>query len=198
MCGIVGYKPLEENAEAGPAFKRLFDECSIRGLHAFGASQPGVTFRSFKQDEVYGRLSSNVVTIAHTRYCQSGDWRVLENNQPIVVGDMALAMNGVIHMGTKEEFEKAFGVLCEADNDSEVFLRCLEAGEDAAHFIDRITGSFAAVWLVGDRLYAGHNWRRPLWRCRAYGGLWYTNTRDIFLRAGFPEPEPVPVGVEAA
>jgi glutamine phosphoribosylpyrophosphate amidotransferase len=112
------------------------------------------------------------------------------------VGEMALAMNGVLHMGTKEEFEKAFGVSCLVDNDSEVFLQRLAAGQDAAEFISSITGSFAATWLIGEKLFAGRNARRPLWRCEALGARWVVSTEDIFRRAGVVGAVEMTPGVE--
>jgi glutamine phosphoribosylpyrophosphate amidotransferase len=108
-------------------------------------------------------------------------------------------------MGTKSEFEAEFGVSCTVDNDSEVFLRKIEdahSPEDiirkADGFIGAISGSFAATLLVDDLLFAGHNPRRPLWRCMAYGAKWYASTEDIFRRAGFTGAEPVRVGFEQA
>ena len=213
MCGIVGYAPLPEvrdNAFVIKAFNRLFTESCIRGLHAYGLSDVydsavGVldTFRTYDQSEIGKRFDPNANTIAHARYCQSGDWRTIENNQPIVVGQMAFAMNGVISMGTKEEYETEFGVTCAVDNDSEVFLRKIEDAKTpeevmlkAANFIGSINGSLAGTFLAFGYLFAARNDRRPLWRCDAYGARWYASTYDIFHRAGFSGQEPVTVGVE--
>lgn len=206
MCGIIGYKPIdpsEENQVARlNAFIRLFQESCIRGMHAYGIARAHgsdvYVHRTFEMLEIPAAFATTLPTIAHARYCQSGDWRVLENNQPIVVGDTALAMNGVISMGTKTEYEAEFGVSCAVDNDSEIFLRKLEQGMDAAEFIQSITGSFAATWLADGKLYAGRNARRPLWKCVVYGAKWYASTEDIFRRAGFVGAEPVAVGVEVA
>lgn len=192
MCSVIGYSPLEPTADAVPAFERLWQQSILRGTHAFGIAWAERGFiaaaRSHLFQDIPLQFDPTKPTIAHTRYAQSGDWRVMKNNQPLVVGNMALAMNGVLHMGTKEEFEAAFGVTCEADNDSEIFLRCLEKGERAADFITRISGSFAAVWLRDGKLYAGRNARRPLYYATGYGGVWYASTADIFLRAGFERP----------
>jgi len=199
MCGVIGYWPLDlgKAPEARQlAFHRLFEESCIRGLHAYGLSdlREGGKLRTFKthnRDKILEQFDPSLPTIAHTRYCQSGDWRVLENNQPIMAAGMALVFNGVIHMGTKEEFEAAFDVKCDADNDGEVFLRRLEKRDDPAVFLSQMTGSFAGLWLTEKGLYAGRNPRRPLWRNNHLGAVWYGSTRDIFLRAGFPEPEEV-------
>ncbi|MCR4301826.1 MAG: hypothetical protein NUV51_09470 [Sulfuricaulis sp.] len=195
MCGVIGYQPCNPAVEAFAAFARLFDESRVRGTHAYGLATSARVVKSFDWREVTAQFDPAQPTIAHTRYCQSGDWHEMANNQPLVVGPMALAMNGVIHMGTKSEFEAAFGITCKADNDSEIFLQRLLAGQDAAEFIASITGSFAAVWLQDGKLYAGRNARRPLWECKVFGARWFASTRDIFLRAGFPEPTELAVGV---
>lgn len=218
MCGLVGYKPLGPTPETTAAFTRLFKASIIRGMHAYGistaildgyeGSRGGIsTERSFDWNDIPRHFHTPYPTIAHTRYCQSGDWQVMENNQPIEVAGMALAFNGCIHMGTKEEFEAAFDVQCETDNDGEVFLRLVESVgllhpsdhiERAKRTLGGFTGSFAGVWLHNGYLYAGRNARRPLWSCEAFGGKFYASTRDIFRRAGFPEPQQVVVGVELA
>jgi glutamine phosphoribosylpyrophosphate amidotransferase len=202
MCGIVGYFPVHPELGVMQAFRRLFEESTVRGLHAFGLAQvrDGRIFpiRTHQMDQVPDAFDPSKPAIAHTRYSQSGDWRVLENNQPLVAAGYALAFNGVIHQGIKEEFEAEYDVKCDVDNDGEVFLRCLEKGEKAEEFLYRIPGSFAGVWLDSQgRLWAGCNARRPLWRKEHLGAIWYASTRDIFVRAGFPEPEPVRVGTVA-
>lgn len=209
MCGIVGYEPIEPTADVFDAFGRLFDESRIRGQHAYGitTSLPNglFTHRSFDWKEIPAAFCQNRSTIAHTRYCQSGDWRVMENNQPILAAEMALGFNGCIHMGTKEEFEAAFSVQCQSDNDGEVFLRLIADAADpndlrarAEQVLDMFTGSFAGVWLAYGKLFAGRNARRPLWKCDAYGARWYASTGDIFRRAGFPLATEMRVGVEIA
>lgn len=192
MCGVVGYAPGNTaHPDAATAFVRLFEQSIIRGLHAFGIAQPlgreaFEVHRSRTLADVTRVFNPLLPAIAHARYSTSGDWMVKANNQPLVVGDMALAFNGVIDMGTKEEFELRYQVKCEADNDGEIFLRKCQQGESPSKFINKIEGSFAATWLKGGQLYAGRNARRPLWGCEAYGAVWFASTRDIFRRAGFP------------
>ena len=195
MCGVIGYKPITPQGDSMALFRRLFDESRIRGHHAYGMADSYRTSKSFQWEEAISWFNPHLPTIGHTRYCQSGDWQVMDNNQPLVVGNMKLAMNGVIHMGTKEEFEQAYDVQCKVDNDSEIFLQKLAQGRDAAEFIAAIPGSFAAVWLVGDRLFAGRNARRPLWVTQEYGAKWVASTGDIFKRAGFTKQVEMPVGV---
>lgn len=217
MCGVIGYKPFGEyvcttcggtgrvhshndmcwECDGGQSiqammFRKLFDESRIRGHHAYGIADPVISVISYDWRTIPTYFNPTLPTIAHTRYCQSGDWKVMINNQPLVIDSFKLAMNGVIHMGTKEEFEQAFSVKCVVDNDSEIFLQKLAEGANPLDFISSITGSFAATWLSGNTLYAGRNGRRPLWKCKAFNAVWFASTRDIFLRAKFPEPIELP------
>lgn len=200
MCGIIGYVPQEEFDfhTRCEAFRRLFEQSCIRGMHAYGIAEisglPGRvnSFRSFKPEEVVDVFTPATRSISHARYCQSGDYKVMENNQPIVVDQTALAMNGVISMGTKEEYETEFGVTCTVDNDSEIFLRKIagaqtpeEVARKAEDFVGSIQGSFAGTFLALGRLFALRNPRRPLWKCEQYGATWYASTENIFRRAGF-------------
>ena len=208
MCGVIGYQPgldqtIDEQREAKLAFGALFQESTIRGQHYYGIAQPGQpqpdgysggfsVCRSQYRSGIPECFTPNKPAVAHTRFSQSGDWRVPQNNQPLIVGTRALAMNGVIHMGTKPEFEKDFDVQCSVDNDAEIFLRYLEKdGVGPLMFIDKIAGSFAGVWLEnyddGTILYAARNPRRPLWKSTQYGAVWIASTLDIFVRAGFTE-----------
>lgn len=196
MCGIIGYWPQEPTEQAVEAFGRLMEQSTIRGKHAYGLTtyqQGGLkTAKSFDW-KTLPSLDPTLPTIAHTRYCQSGDWKDMNNNQPIDVGFAALAFNGVIHMGTKAEFEAHFGVTCVTENDGEVFLRLLERCQNdeevfnnAARWLRWLPGSFAGVWLTNrGLLYAGRNERRPLWETTEFGAHWYASTEDIFRRAGF-------------
>lgn len=146
--------------------------------------------RSFEPDHIVTMFDPRFRTIAHCRFSTSGDWKNLANGQPIIARDMALAFNGVIHMGTKEEFEHAFDVQCAADNDGEVFLQKLHQGMRSADFLRSIQGSFAGVWLRNGHLFANRNVRRPLWVWDdgSWLGTWFASTRDIFERAGFQDP----------
>lgn len=189
MCGVVGYRPVQatDPKELRLAFCRLFEESTVRGLHAFGIYQNGAATRSFDREDIYSRFTPALPAIAHARYSTSGDWREVENNQPIVVGRTALVFNGVIHMGTREEFNRDFQVSCEGENDGEVFLRRMEKGEHPGVFLSRLSGSFAGCWFDEQGvLWAGRNKRRPLWRCYYLGAYWFASTLDILRRAGFP------------
>lgn len=195
MCGVIAYLPIDPSDAVRSAVDALFYESSARGLHAAGFVQPiPEGFQRIMRAD-WAEFDVSKPMIAHARYSTSGDWHNDDNNQPIVVEQVALAFNGVIHMGEKEEFEAAFNVKCRTANDGEVFIRKLLAGMSAADFLRELAGSFAGAWLVHYQLWVGRNDRRPLWTCFAHGAFWYASTRDIFLRAKFPEPALVPVGV---
>lgn len=192
MCGIVGYSPDGGvvSSDAAHLFSRLYLESVVRGLHAFGIATGALVVRSFQATDVTGAFDPSSACVAHARYSTSGDWHSHENNQPIVFGGVALAFNGVISMANKETYEREFGVSCVTANDGEIFVRRLLAGDDPERFISSMSGSFAGVWLRDGRLYAARNARRPMWRSDHHG-RWYASTRDIFTRAGFPEPRQV-------
>lgn len=214
MCGVIGYWPLGQAYPTTPrhqAFASLLLESRVRGMHAYGLKQPlAAVYRSSDPKDIVDAFMPGMPAIAHARYSTSGDWRTPENNQPIEVGHLSLAFNGVIHMGTREEFSREFGVECETYNDGEVFLRLLEKyqrqhdapmeGDDllgrhlairdacvASVLRDIGGGSFAGCWLEGGVLHAVRNERRPLWSWHHLGAIWYASTLDIFLRAGFPK-----------
>ena len=208
MCGVIGYTPINDAFvdKKQQLFKQLFLESSIRGKHFYGIAQlaahpfPTASIHPLDNFEVTRSaelldipqfFSPFVPAIAHTRFSQSGDWKVAENNQPIISKHRALAMNGVIDMGRKSEYEYKFEVKCEVDNDAEIFLRRMEKGELSETFINRITGSFAATWIDSDKgtLFSARNERRPLWKCVEQGAIWIASTKDIFQRAGFIQPK---------
>lgn len=183
MCGVVGYEPIEKGDRVArvSSLVRLAYESRVRGMHAYGLAQPEVVQKFSRLDSFLKALEEfddEKPLIAHCRYSTSGDWTVPTNNQPIVVDNRALAFNGVISMGTKQEFEAQFDVKCDTENDGEIFLRRPEV-------LRFPKVSFAGVWLDGSVLCAARNERRPLWTCRAHGAEWFASTRDIFLRAGF-------------
>ena len=107
-------------------------ELSIRGLHYFGIcyydNNKYKVIKSFNKEferfiKIFEMSDSNKF-IFHNRYSTSGDWIDENNNQPIALDNIgAIAMNGVLSMSTKKEYEKKYGVKCKCDNDSEIFLR---------------------------------------------------------------------------
>jgi len=189
---VIGYVPSSSTGadEARNAFLSLLLQSRIRGTHAYGIAQEGQVVKS-TVDTLVEAFDPTRPAVAHTRYSTSGDWTVPENNQPIVVGRSALVFNGVVDMGTKEEFEQRWGVKCDTANDGELFLRRRISAEE---FVATMSGSFAGVWAEwgASRLCALRNERRPLWSSDHLGARWYGSTRDIFVRAGFAAPREVP------
>jgi len=195
---VIGYVPTPEAGLVGvvkEAFRALLLQSRIRGTHAYGLAQDGRVVKS-TIDALVGAFDPRWPAVAHARYSTSGDWTVPENNQPIVVDRVALAFNGVIDMGTKEEFERRWGVRCDTANDGELFLRRQGSAEQ---FVATMGGSFAGVWADwgARKLHALRNERRPLWSSDHLGARWYASTRDIFVRAGFESlRELVPLKLE--
>jgi len=205
MCGVVGYYPMLSSDlnvnQNKKAFELLFRESTVRGLHAFGIVQELDIFRTFNIEEVVEKFDPETPALAHARYCTSGDWRILENNQPLESEGIVLVFNGVINMGTKKEIEDGhnlgFGGGLKVDNDGMIFLECIRDRIMPEEFLYETDGSFAGLWAwpEDDTFYAGRNSRRPLWWVKWNEATWIASTRDIFLRAGFPEPTEFAPGV---
>lgn len=218
MCGIIGYWPAEsyDPMDVKERVNDLFWQSRARGTHAAGFSvlRPLelVTRVSSNPEELLDTLWSLWVPsyplIMHTRYSQSGDWREMRNNQPIHDGkrlddgarlEISVAMNGVIHMGTKEEFEQAFNVQCASYNDADVFVQRVLEGQPAEDFIKELSGSFAGVWFerrtaektIQTGMRAMRNTRRPMWASNEQG-MWVASTYDIFRRSSFNAIAQVP------
>src|SRR5688572_15511160 len=104
MCSVIGYQPIKPDDKAHDAFRALMYQSRIRGLHAFGLAQHsgakiGSDYFVLRETGDYGAIlqafNPLLPAVAHCRYSTSGDWAVLDNNQPLVVGSLALAWNGV-------------------------------------------------------------------------------------------------------
>lgn len=196
VCGLIGYMPGDaqvaglELQEQRDAFARLARELRLRGTHAYGIATQTMDYKSHDLESVIEEFSAAEPAIFHARYSTSGDWRDHANNQPIVVEAtgrrIALALNGVIDMGTRAEMSERWGVELECDNDAEIMVRRMLAGQRAEDFARSVTGSVAAVWIEDQDVRAVRNSRRPLWICREHhGASWVASTLDAFRRAGF-------------
>ncbi len=212
MCGVLGYHSFKATFEDYKKFMRLFEESSIRGLHAFGASMGNGNklhtekfidkskFVEFVRDSWSAREGEELFVLAHCRYSTSGDWETIENNQPIVVGDNILVFNGVIRMTTKEEYEKEFGRKYKTDNDGEILLECstrhdvlLDNLEGFYNIVDDERVSFAGILFHNGIAWAERNERRPLYSCSENGSNWIASTNDVFERSGFKNQKIIPV-----
>jgi len=183
LCGILGAKNPDIEFT-----KKLMKELKIRGKHSFGiAYQKENRIECIKQFELDVDYLINLFLdsksscfIFHTRYSTSGDWRDMDNNQPIVVGNSAIAMNGVLSMKTKAEYEKDYSVKCNCDNDSEVFLH-----KDVYEFLKQVPDcSFASVILEDNKIYGIRNNKRPLYYYEQDNSKYIVSTLDTIKRAG--------------
>lgn len=205
MCGVIGFSTRDLADDDVLLLRELFLESRIRGLHAFGFSveirTPNAvgwqrsTFKSSSLDETLENIEglsawegSGLRFVGHTRYSTSGPPENVENNQPLVKGNVALAFNGVLDQRSKEERERSYGRSFETDNDGELFIDRVQAArnlgktwdESAEEALAATTGSFAGVFLGGKGfLVAIRNEARPLRRA----GSFLFSTADIGRRA---------------
>jgi glutamine phosphoribosylpyrophosphate amidotransferase len=189
MCGIIAFKTKKKTTAHIQMLLKLIRESKIRGLHSFGYSY--VTSKILTQkffalpieiDDFAQSLSNEF--IYHNRYCTSGDWSNPNNNQPLNSKRFSIAMNGVISMKPKEEYEQEYDIKCYTENDSEVFLRLLEKGNSPESIIKKIGGSCAVVWLDIDKnVFAIRNKDRPLHYFIKDKAAFVCSTADIAQRA---------------
>ena len=193
MCGIIGFSTTHKTTEQLELLHALMKESSIRGLHAFG-----VSFYNFYNDivtEKWMELPSAIdfagnTLIFHNRYSTSGDWHDVNNNQPIHTisydgkGDMSFALNGVLSMKLKEEYEEEYGIQCESENDAEIFNKLVAKGLSPVRALRKLgKASFAGVYLKDGNLCALRNRKRPLYWFTKHGATYIVSTQDIAKRA---------------
>lgn len=193
MCGIVAFSGKSEPGKR-EQFIELCRQSRIRGVHAFGVSYPVtflgdpclVTHKGLNFDDVMAAIPDPLPAkiIFHNRYSTSGDYTELENNQPIVNGRHALVFNGTIDMGTKAEMEARHGITMQTENDGEIVLQDIIAGDPTKHLGGGAT--FAGVYLNADgTMFALRNELRPLWCATLGDDKWLASTADIASRAKF-------------
>lgn len=201
MCGIVGCFPKQKyiSADEFKNFDQLMHESKIRGMHAYGIAYKvnGIwkTYKSFTLDLIFDAIAGENLEclVGHTRYDTSGDWRTLENNQPVVVGNDFLVFNGVIRMTTKEEREKEFEEEYTIDNDGEILLNMLKRNnwESASALLQEKEVSYAGIQVANGLVTYYRNERRPLWRYDDGECLWIASTKDILERTFVSKPNKV-------
>lgn len=191
MCGVIGMYSPKLTIEQKKLLVKLIYHSKIRGLHAFGyAYKLSEVFFSYKSLNIKDFLTQvmeikegqEIQFIAHNRYSTSGDFKKLENNQPINLGNDYLVFNGVVSQATKEENEAKYNMKLQTENDGEIVLRKIIKGE-GQEFIKK-NGSFAGLYLGGKEAFAAHNNFRPLWKAEAFGAKFFFSTKDIGLRSG--------------
>jgi glutamine phosphoribosylpyrophosphate amidotransferase len=122
MCGLFGF----DGERADPRRLALVAQlASRRGPHAMGVAwESGGHLRAARvpapDGAAFARLLSDCADspriIGQFRLATSGDWRQPHNNQPILIGDVAVAHNGNI----PDWRARAAGVPMETECDSEL------------------------------------------------------------------------------
>jgi hypothetical protein len=213
MCGICGYKLLTPDPKAAGMALQLFEqlllECEIRGRHATGvawnhdgkvyASKRPVPAKEFVSG---GRMRTDLPgipteMIGHTRYSTSGYWHKNINNQPLNNRRMALVHNGLVSMGTKDEFEAQYQTLTATENDSELILRKvlsfqseLNTANALAAALEDLADTHPPIFALGlleadGTITVVRDHLRPLWLFLhpEWGVAGFASTRDIIERA---------------
>jgi len=186
MCSVLG---VSGDWDVEKVIK-LLQWSRIRGLHAFGFSwvdggkvntKRFLNFNEFKKSLVEIKPKK---FIAHFRYSTSGDWKLLENNQPIHKEGTSLVFNGVIDMGTKSEMESKWECSLETENDGELALIKWKNNE-LTNMLKSKFRSFAGIFLTPqNEMIAIRNKRRPLWLAKEGGCVYLASTNDILKRSG--------------
>lgn len=199
MCGIVGFSGTPTGRSVRDKFINLCIQSCIRGVHAFGIAYyttDGIkVFKSTDFSDVIAAIPDPIPQkiMFHNRYSTSGDFRIMKNNQPLFIGGNAIAFNGTVDMGTKEEMEARHGIRMQTDNDGEIVLNDIIAGMPFAHIKDT-AATFAGIFMGSDgTMTAFRNDLRPLWCFYQDGCKFICSTIDIASRAKFDKNNGFPV-----
>ena len=192
MCGVIGVHLPKVRAvhDARLALvENLFLQSMIRGKHATGVTflkqgklttiKEGISADKFmEKHNVADWVDGDSLTlIGHIRYSTSD----LRHNQPFQGREMAIAHNGVISQDPDVwEYET------ETQNDSELILRCIEAGDTPLEAYRERSMAVTAIDVDGN-LSGWRNHERPLWMATDIGGLIFASTSDIIERSGMGE-----------
>lgn len=206
MCGILGYKFLNHpQLDAMGFIERLFLESEIRGRHASGftiLADPGELETTkaplpvsefILKDRLWKRCKTDPprAMVAHTRYSTSGDWDDNNNNQPLATNRFALVHNGLVSMGTPEEYGPLYGLPLTTANDSEVILKAIwkEKGS-IINAMSRVYEVEPPIFACGLLDFDGNVscWAdniRPLYifMVPEWDLLGFASTKDIIMRA---------------
>jgi glutamine phosphoribosylpyrophosphate amidotransferase len=188
MCAIVGFISKNPNEKALITLKRLFIESKIRGMHAYGyAATQGNSLYSNKGNllkPVLDSIKQPNALIGHCRYSTSGDYKDMNNNQPIRYKDEYMVFNGVIDMRTKAEMEQAYKITMNCDNDGEIMLQTT----NKLDFLQKDV-SFAGIFLSGNKISLMRNRNRPAYIGFKHDSVYIGSTKDIMQRALISEIE---------
>lgn len=187
MCGVIGVHLSNPDKYDLELAKALFVQSMIRGKHATGVTYlvgsdlvtikepiPADEFvEKYDVREFVNPETGDLTFIGHIRYSTSD----LRYNQPFQGEGISIAHNGVISQDPDIwEYET------ETLNDSELILRCIEAGDSPLYVYKH--RSMACVALEAGVLYGWRNHERPLWMALRRNGLIFASTRDIIRRCG--------------
>lgn len=191
MCGIIGFRGTNVTMEHLMVLQKVMIESRIRGMHASGIAwcDNGNILSVVKPepiDQLVKELDwsiflqmKEVSLIAHARYSTSD----IKYNQPIVGDTMAIAHNGVITQSSPDIWKSAYGYACKTKNDSELLLRCLEAGDNPLKVFPDSSYAGVAINKQGE-LNFFRNSLRPLWAGKIGENDVIASTYDILNRAG--------------
>lgn len=189
MCAIIGFISDNPTAIAVETLKKVFIESKIRGMHAYGyaAIQDGhlMEAKSNGLKSLLVSIDNPTRLIGHCRYSTSGDYKNMNNNQPLRFGDEYMVFNGVIDMRTKQEMERAYSISMSSDNDGEIML---QAKDRLAMLRSEIT--FSGLTLNSHSLAFFRNEGRPGYKATRHGATYIASTADI-LRRCLLDPEPL-------
>lgn len=189
MCAIIGFISDNPSQQAVDTLKKVFIESKIRGMHAYGyaAIQRGTLMehKSNGLKSLLPTIEKPTRLIGHCRYSTSGDYKDMNNNQPLRYGDEYLVFNGVIDMRTKAEMEAAYGIKMNSDNDGEIML---QTPNRTGLLKSGIT--FSGLTLNSHALAFFRNEARPGYKATRFGATYIASTADI-LRRCLLEPEPL-------
>lgn len=196
MCSIVGY----DGEFKGGLVNQILKNSRIRGLHAFGYSyfenEILKVFKFLDYKDFINHINKTRPNrfIAHFRYSTSGDYLKLNNNQPLVKNDIALAFNGVLDMGEKFEIEEKYNIKLETENDGELAL--IKLNSSAENLIDFVKNkTFAGIFLTKKGIRVLRNINRPAYKADFEGIKIIASTEDILTRSGIKMAIPVPVNI---
>lgn len=185
MCGVIGVYLTDIVNEDLELVENLFRESMIRGKHATGVTYlKGNQLHTIKEPVPVTEFLDNhkvsdwvdgdeLKLIGHIRYSTSD----LRYNQPFQGKDISIAHNGVISQDPDIwEYET------ETLNDSELILRCIEAGDSPLEVYKH--RSMACVAIEDSTLHGWRNHERPLWMAKRENGLIFASTNNILTRSG--------------
>jgi glutamine phosphoribosylpyrophosphate amidotransferase len=191
MCGVLGITISNFNEEDYDLVRNLFQQSMIRGKHATGVSyvknNKVITIKEpicasafmIKQNlNDWTNEDGNLYCIGHIRYSTSD----LRYNQPMATDALAIAHNGIISQEPAETWLQTYGYAVETANDSELILRCLNAGN---HPLNEFASSSMSVCTIdkNKKITAFRNEARPLYYYNNERMIVFTSTEDIAKRS---------------